>query len=84
MQVRKHQDCSRCLVGNRKLGDLYQREHRHSATRHHFAGDAACRVLRAIALAAWVGCGRDLRCKSGRYLTDCGPEQGHSQKHRQK
>lgn len=84
MQVKEHQDCSKCLVGNRKPGDLYQREHRHSATRHHFAGDAACRVLRAIAFAARVGSCRNLRRKSGRYLIDCGPEQGHSQKHRQK
>ena len=84
MPVRKHQDSSRCLLGNGQPWDLYQSEHCHSATRHHFAGDAACLVIRAIAFAARVGSCRNLRCKSGRYLTDCGPEQGHSQKHRKK
>ncbi len=84
MDVREHQGCSGCLVGHKKPGDLHQGEHCHSATRHHFAGDSACLIIRAIAFAARIGGCRDLCRKSGRYLTDCGPEQGHSQKHRQK
>lgn len=72
------------LHRDRESQGLLRPEGLHSVSRHHRAGRTARRIIRAIALAAWVGRCSDLGRQFRRSVVDRGPYEGHGKQKRQK